>query len=63
MIVQTVTFGINDNFQMRNRGKVIKYGRIMSKNCRQRRKLLIPINHSILLEDKGQYKFRQKEVQ
>jgi len=40
--VQTVTGGISDSFQIQNSGKVSNYGRIISANCRQRRKLFIP---------------------
>jgi hypothetical protein len=44
--VQTVTGGINDNFQMENRGKVSDCGR-RDNNCLFR-------NIGILMEDEGQ---------
>jgi hypothetical protein len=46
--VQTVTGGTRDNFHIQNRGKESNYGRIISANSRQRRKLFVISDSQII---------------
>jgi hypothetical protein len=64
--VQKVTGDISDNkFEHKNRRKVSNFGRIISVNCGQKRKLFIPTaQYNLLLKDERQSnELRSKAVQ